>query len=551
MMTTKPMPVAVNNDSELVSASLSGDRDAFGQIVARYQSLVCSLAYSATGSLTASEDLAQETFVTAWKQLTGLREPEKLRAWLCGIVRLLIRNAVRKDGREPSHQAESLEEIAETPSPGLLPAEQAISNEELAILWRSLERIPETYREPLVLFYRDHQSIEAVARNLELSEDAVKQRLSRGRKLLHEQVLAFVESALARTTPGQAFTLGVMIALPAMSYSAKAATLGAAAKGSTTAIGASSIGFLGAILCPLLAFLNLFRIWRLNHKAARSDRERRLYGIFYPVLAGSIVTFILLTSMLTDHSDSLLQTNPSLFVVLMTSLILGYPLLLIPFCLWFYRTVKRSGWDLPTMEVATRPKGPFWEYRSQFELFGLPFIHLRTGGWQSGRPVRELKPVKAWIAADDGFAVGVLFAYGAVAVAPVSIGACAFGLFSYGAVAVGALAVGGFSFGILAFGACAYGWQASADCAIAWNIASGAHYAIAHQFALGPIAHAAQVNNELVSHLVKSNPFFQACWRILPYFPWLMWLWSIPMMVSMIVQWWVGGKRAAMAPTGV
>ena len=67
-----------SSDAKLVENSLRGDRDAFSQIVARYQSLVCSLAYSSTGSLTQSEDLAQETFAAAWKQLSGLREPEKL-----------------------------------------------------------------------------------------------------------------------------------------------------------------------------------------------------------------------------------------------------------------------------------------------------------------------------------------------------------------------------------------------------------------------------------------------------------------------------------------
>ncbi|HEY1719021.1 MAG TPA: RNA polymerase sigma factor [Verrucomicrobiae bacterium] len=531
-------------DTDLVSESLSGNRDAFGHIVSRYQSLVCSLAYSATGNLAASEDLAQETFVTAWKQLAGLREPEKLRAWLCGIARNLINNFLRKQGREPSHRAESLEQISESHSPEPLPAEQAISNEELTILWRSLERIPEIYREPLVLFYREHQSIQAVAQNLELSEDAVKQRLSRGRKLLHEEVLAFVEGALARTNPGHAFTLGVLATLPALTISAKAAIVGTtAAKGGATATGAGLIGLLGAILCPLLAFLNLFRVWRLSHKAARSDRERKIYKIFYPLLAGGIVAFILLANLLMSRGDSLIKINPSLFVGLMTGLILGYPLLLIPFCFWFYRAVKKSRLGLPGVEVATRPKNPFWEYRSRFQLLGLPFIHIRTGGWQRGRPVKELKPVKAWIAADDAFAFGVLFAYGAVAVAPVSIGACAIGLFSYGAMAVGVLAVGGFAFGIWAFGAFAFGWQASAGCAVAWNIASGGQYAIAHQFAIGPTAHATQANTEFVKHLVGSNPFFEVCWMILPYFYWLMWLWAIPMMISMIVQCWVIARK--------
>jgi RNA polymerase sigma factor (sigma-70 family) len=131
-----------------------------------------------------------------------LREPEKLRSWLCRISRNLTYDALRRQGREPSHKAESLKTVSEDHSLEPLPAENAISKEEAEILWRSLEKIPEIYREPLVLFYREHQSIETVAANLDLTEDAVKQRLSRGRKLLQEQVLAFVEGALARARPG-------------------------------------------------------------------------------------------------------------------------------------------------------------------------------------------------------------------------------------------------------------------------------------------------------------------------------------------------------------
>ena len=214
-MTTNIMPVAVNNDAELVNGTLAGNRDAFSQIVSRYQSLICSLAYSATGSLGQSEDLAQETFITAWKRLSHLRERDKLRAWLCGIARNRINNFLRREGREPVREAESLENVSETHSSEPMPTEQTITNEEQAILWRSLERIPEIYREPFVLFYREHQSIEAVAQSLDLTEDNVKQRLSRGRKLLHEQVLAFVEGALERTNPGKTFTIGVLAALPA------------------------------------------------------------------------------------------------------------------------------------------------------------------------------------------------------------------------------------------------------------------------------------------------------------------------------------------------
>jgi len=217
------MSAVEKTDAELVSRSVAGNRDAFGQIVKRYQTLICSLAYSATGSLPQSEDLSQETFVTAWKQLPELNEPAKLRPWLCGIVRNLIRRTFRQLTREPAHAAESLEAAQESPALEPLPADQAVTREEEAIMWRSLERIPEIYREPLVLFYREHQSVERVAEELELSEDAVKQRLSRGRKLLHEQVRMFVETALRKSAPGTAFSLAVVAALPvAMTQTAKA-----------------------------------------------------------------------------------------------------------------------------------------------------------------------------------------------------------------------------------------------------------------------------------------------------------------------------------------
>jgi RNA polymerase sigma factor (sigma-70 family) len=275
MMTPMLMPVAANNDAELVAGTLTGNRDAFSHIVSRYQSLICSLTYSATGNLGQSEDLAQETFITAWKHLGSLRERDKLRSWLCGIARNRINNFLRREGREPLHKAGELDEISETHSPEPLPVEYTISNEEQAILWRSLERIPEIYREPLVLFYREHQSIEAVAQSLELTEDAVKQRLSRGRKMLHEQVLAFVEGALERTNPGKVFTLGVLAALPALTISAKAATLGAAAaKGSATAKAAGAMGLFGALLTPLVVFFGNYASYRMSMDKAQSDEER-------------------------------------------------------------------------------------------------------------------------------------------------------------------------------------------------------------------------------------------------------------------------------------
>ena len=275
-MTTRKMSTAEENDAQLVEWSLTGDRDAFGRIVGRYQSLVCSITYGATGSLSLSEDLAQETFVTAWKQLSELREPSKLRAWLCGITRFLIGKELRRQGHEPVHAAVPLDAVQEPPAPEPSPSAQAISREEEAILWRALEQIPDTYREPLILFYREQQSVARVAEELELSEDAVKQRLSRGRAMLATQVTAFVEGALQQTTPGKAFTLGVLAALPLLTTSAKAAVVGAtAAKGSAAAKAAAATGLFGAILGPIVGVLGAVAGSKIGIENTDSPRERQ------------------------------------------------------------------------------------------------------------------------------------------------------------------------------------------------------------------------------------------------------------------------------------
>src|SRR6476661_7472695 len=107
MITDTTMTAQEQSDTELVSRSLAGDRDAFSRIVSRYQTLICSLAYSRIGNLGQSEDVAQETFITAWKHLRHLREPAKLRSWLCGIVRNRVYKTLRREGREPLHDAQS------------------------------------------------------------------------------------------------------------------------------------------------------------------------------------------------------------------------------------------------------------------------------------------------------------------------------------------------------------------------------------------------------------------------------------------------------------
>ncbi len=256
---------------------MGGQLDASAQIVTRYQSLVCSLAYSATGSLSQSEDLAQETFIAAWKGLGTLREPEKLRSWLCAIARNIIAGALRNRKREPSNTTESLEALRDLPSRESLPVDSAISREEESILWRSLEHIPDIYRETLVLFYREGQSVADVAQVLELSEEAVKSRLSRGRKLLKMEVESFVENALRQSAPGWKFTAAVVAGLPALTLPASASSiLAASSRGLVTAKTGSISSFIGMILFPIISVFGVIVYLTGYFKGELSRREKAL-----------------------------------------------------------------------------------------------------------------------------------------------------------------------------------------------------------------------------------------------------------------------------------
>ena len=79
------------SEIELLQGSVAGNKEAFGAVVRRYQSLVCAVTYSATGDVGTSEELAQETFIRAWRNLSQLDDPRKFRVWLCQIARNLAR----------------------------------------------------------------------------------------------------------------------------------------------------------------------------------------------------------------------------------------------------------------------------------------------------------------------------------------------------------------------------------------------------------------------------------------------------------------------------
>jgi RNA polymerase sigma factor (sigma-70 family) len=524
------------SDDLLWQQSRDGDREAFGRIVERYQSLICSLAYSACGNLSRSEDLAQETFVTAWLKLGELREPSKLRAWLCGIVRNLSANSMRRERRRGG-PAESLDAVAEHPSEDADPAARAVTQEDADLLWRSLAGMPETYREPMVLFYRQGQSITEVARSLELSGDAVKQRLSRGRALLREEMTALVESTLTRTKPGIAFRTAVLVALPMASASTASAAIAA---GTVAGSGAGSMAGkgllakigLGVLIGPLIGLVFAWLGKRAAASTARSGRERAcILRHSKWIIAFCFAMSIGLAAVLSQAGK--LYTPGAAAIVIgitaWTAILVG---VIIGISKRLEREVRRIRAETATSDEAF-PTGTMTDgkpvrrqkyFESRTRLLGLPLFAMTWGGYNSDSPRRNI--VHGWIAIGD-MAVSPFLAFGGVAIAPIAMGAITIGVLSlsvYWGVAIGVLSLGSLAFGWWAVGCAAAGIK----CAVGFA-------AVARDYALGIAVSAREAGTEVAKEWFKSEWLAEIAALLVNRFHW--WLFAMVLLAIAIRGW--------------
>jgi hypothetical protein len=343
----------------------------------------------------------------------------------------------------------------------------------------------------------------------------------------------FVEGTLQRSTPGKAFTIGVLAALPVMTTSAKAAMIGAAAaKGSATAKAAAATGLFSAILGTLLIAFGNYVGYRIGLDEAHTDKERGFIKLFYRKIGVSVFGLFIAFAALMVWVCQKQNDYWLLFGLLVNGLIVIYLLTTFAFVL---ASVKKRRAYYSELRARENVDKPAWEFRSRSSLFGLPLVHIRIGD----RFDILNEPVTAWIAVGN-YAIGGLFAFGGMAIAPASIGFCAVGLLPLGGLAIGLLALGGFALGIWTYGGLAIGWQAFGCFAVAWNAAAG-ELSLAHGFALGRIAQAAQANNEIARHIIGANWFFRSMRALLRQGLWLNLLWVLPL----VVQWRViaGARR--------
>lgn len=515
-----------------------GDVKAFEIAVRRHQSAVCAVAYSLCGDRATSEDITQETFWISWQQRDTLEQRDRLRSWLCGIARNLARQSSRKRAAASSTTHDEPASWDQTPP------DNAISAEEETLVWQSLELIPESYREPLVLFYREQQSIAEVASALDLSVDAVKQRLSRGRAMLRGQVQDLVEGTLRRSRPGVALTVAIMAGLS----TGKAAWGATAAATGTTLAKAGAAGTFGTFAGPALGAAGglagaWFGAW-LPAQMAATNRERELLQRMGRKLMVTAVGFTLVVLLTSIAPLFLPRTTLVIGLVIAANVvsIFGYMIWTVVVSVRTSREVTRIRSETPVgldenqttlrrnvQAICRRWRGRVWT--SRWKLLGLPLVDFQVSDPQTPQTLpdagRAYFPRKAcgWIAVGDE-ARGILLAVGSKAYGLIALGGRTVGLIAVGGLAVGgiacgglgigALAIGGGAIGGLAFGGLANGWQAAGGMAVAWDVAVGGMAiarhaafggaAMAHDFAVGGAVNAIHANDAAAKAVLETHP---------------------------------------------
>ena len=137
---------------------------------------VYRFAFRLSGNAPDAEDLTQQTFLTAFGKIDQLRESDKVRSWMFTIVR----NAYLKSRRHQTIDIGAFEEsLAGQEEPKSLNA-----NWDEEQLQHALDRMPESYRTPVLLFYFEELSYKEIAQLLEVPMGTVMSRLSRGKQFL-------------------------------------------------------------------------------------------------------------------------------------------------------------------------------------------------------------------------------------------------------------------------------------------------------------------------------------------------------------------------------
>lgn len=168
-----------DDERNWIKNSLAGDAKAYAVLVKEHQKMIHAVAFRMTGSLADAEDLAQETFLRAFRQLGSFRAESKFSTWLCQIaVNLSLNWRARENRRTDVHSKWAENVVSEDDSRGGFPDElsRRVQN--------ALGKLPAKQRAAIVLTVYENQSHAEAAKNLNCTEATISWRVFAARQKL-------------------------------------------------------------------------------------------------------------------------------------------------------------------------------------------------------------------------------------------------------------------------------------------------------------------------------------------------------------------------------
>ena len=242
-------------------AAAGGDRAAYSRIVSACQNSVTSIALAMVRDVHASEDIAQEAFLSAWQNIRRLQNPSSFLPWLRQITRNLANDHLRSRQRQPRAVDDVEAAIAAAADPEPSTVERLIEAERTEVAAELISALPDESREVLLLYYREGQSSQQVAALLGLSDAAVRKRLSRARSTVRSELLDRFAVFARASAPSVGFTtmvasaLGVIAPTGTTTAVVAAGSIGSSLAGKFGAGGLGTASASGGVVGSVLVFM--------------------------------------------------------------------------------------------------------------------------------------------------------------------------------------------------------------------------------------------------------------------------------------------------------
>lgn len=173
------------SETDLIHRARRGDGAAWDSLIEPHQAAVFRLAYLLLGDAGDAEDVAQETFIRAFRFLAQFDAARSWRAWLLGITANLARNRRRAAGR---YAAQLRRYAVLSPDRISDPERETARLSNAETLWRAVRQLDPADQEIIYVRYFLELSVEETAETLHLAPGTVKSRLHRALKRLRERV---------------------------------------------------------------------------------------------------------------------------------------------------------------------------------------------------------------------------------------------------------------------------------------------------------------------------------------------------------------------------